>query len=424
MTKLEITKYLDSFINFEAIHNRPKSFFTLDRIKELLKRLGDPQKDLKIIHVAGSKGKGSTCVYIASILKQAGYSVGLYTSPHLYHFRERIRLLKSNKKALTEDLFEDEMSWKDLDNILKKIKPTLESLRNHPTLGQLTYFEVLTAVALFYFKKNRADWVVLETGLGGRLDATNAADGLICVMTPMSLEHRDILGKTLEKITKEKLAIIKPTTKCVVVAPQKKNIEVLMKDYFKKHNVEGVFVRDKDIKYHPKLLGRHQAVNAACAYKVINELNALGYNINLKAVEQGIKKAFWPGRFEILKNKRTYILDGAHNLDSAQALVAAVKEIFPRRKVLLILGMFKDKDHRGVCRALNPIVEKVILTKIQHERSAKLSVEKYFKGKDIFETQNISQALKLANDPLVLITGSLYLVAQARKLLKGHHVSI
>ena len=192
MTFPEAQRYLDSFINLELqpILKKDASSFNLDRMRRLLAFLGDPHKNLQIIHVAGSKGKGSTCALTAGILSKAGYKTGLYTSPHLSDCRERIRIMDTaGSHNKTSDVFPDAMSENDLCAVIHEAKPGIEAMRLERKWGRLSFFEVYTALALYYFHKKRADWVVLETGLGGRLDATNAVSSIVCALTPISLEH-------------------------------------------------------------------------------------------------------------------------------------------------------------------------------------------------------------------------------------------
>ncbi|MCQ9208839.1 MAG: Mur ligase family protein, partial [Omnitrophica bacterium] len=203
--------YLNSFVNYERSNLYPyRSCFKLERIRRLLQSLGNPQEGLRIIHIAGSKGKGSTCAFLAHILSEAGFKVGLYTSPHLVDLRERIRILqlRIDSKQLIE---KEKISKKGFSGIIERIRPYTEKLRE-TKLGTLSYYEILTALGFLYFKEKKCDFVVLETGIGGRVDATNVACSLVSAITPISHEHTQVLGKTLAKIAAEKAAIIKHRT--------------------------------------------------------------------------------------------------------------------------------------------------------------------------------------------------------------------
>ncbi|MBI4972783.1 MAG: bifunctional folylpolyglutamate synthase/dihydrofolate synthase, partial [Candidatus Omnitrophica bacterium] len=224
MTYPETIKYLESFINYEKIPAFPyKESLKLERISGFLTALNNPQDDLKSIHTAGTKGKGSTCAFLTYILRQAGYKVGLYTSPHLSDFRERIRILRPNTKhQIPRTEFEGMISQNELTALTERLKPTIENYNRNSKYGPLSFFEVYTALAFIYFKEKKVDFAVLETGLGGRLDATNVVEPLVCASTPISLEHTQKLGNTLREIAAEKAGIIKGHQVIVISAPQKK----------------------------------------------------------------------------------------------------------------------------------------------------------------------------------------------------------
>ena len=213
MTYPQAIKYLESFVNYEKFIDYPyKRSLKLERIKDFLFLIGNPQDKLRCIHVAGTKGKGSTCAFIAYILRQAGFRVGLYTSPHLSDFRERIRILeyqRIGKSKRVLDVFEGLIGKRDLAGLVKKLKPAIDRYNKSSKYGPLSFFEVYTALAFVYFKEQKTDFAVLETGLGGRLDATNTVNALVSVITPISYEHTQKLGKTLREIAREKAGIIK-----------------------------------------------------------------------------------------------------------------------------------------------------------------------------------------------------------------------
>ena len=244
MTYLDTVKYLKSLINYEGLPKyRYKKTLGIKRLKGFLSFIGNPQDKMRFIHVVGSKGKGSTSIFIAYILREAGYKVGLYTSPHLADFRERIRVLPGKKS----NEFEGMIPKDKLRDLVKEMKPAIESYNRINPYGPLTFFEAYTALAIKYFKERKVDFTVLEAGLGGRLDATNVVNALICVVTPISYEHMDKLGKTLEAIAKEKAAVIKGGELSVISAPQKKEVEKVIGLRCKKMGVrliklKGVFL--------------------------------------------------------------------------------------------------------------------------------------------------------------------------------------
>jgi dihydrofolate synthase/folylpolyglutamate synthase len=459
MTPREVTQYLDSFVNWETRSplDSPAPF-KLERIRRLLDLIGNPQDALKIIHVAGSKGKGSTCVFTAHILQRAGYKTGLYTSPHLKDCRERIRIL--NLDGVGEDreeIFPDAIRWDQLGKAIEDVRPAIDRMRADASPGRLTFFEVYTALALHYFFQERVDFAVLETGLGGRLDATNAAPSLVCAITPLSLEHTEILGGSLGQIAVEKAAIIKDRRQKVVLAPQEKESWDVLQGRCKEFCIDP-FLVGRDIRYALKggdehgpivhfqgrrgdypdlrvsLLGEHQIVNAATAIGIVECLQETGVSIGREVISQGLRDAFWPGRFEIFSRDRCVILDGAHNKASAACLGEGVKKFFPGRRVVLILGVCDDKDRRGIGDALKRIVDTVIATKANHPRAHDFGdseLKEMFPGKERLRAKDIQQAWALAQEKtekedIVLITGSIFLVAEARDLIGGggKHVSV
>ncbi len=448
MTFLEAKQYLDSFINYENnFKDIDPRAFKLKRARELLKRIDFPKN--RIIHVAGTKGKGSTCAFIASILSVAGYKVGLYTSPHLSDFKERMRILKPFSLSKNpHDAFAGKITGRDFARMLEEIKPAIEGVNADTKLGRLSFFEVLTVLGVYYFTRKKVDFIVLETGLGGRLDATNAFDSCICALTPISLEHTQQLGLTVEAIAGEKAAIIKDKNQIAVIAPQPALAQRVIKNRLQQCGVKSVWV-GKDIGYksisqqmtkqifrlktstnnyprlETKLLGEHQLTNAAVAVGVGEALSSFGFRISKSAVTRGIANAGWPGRFEVLKKNPFVILDGAHNPASAHALVKTVQKIFPGKKVVLILGISEDKDKNGIAKELNRIAKEIIFTQADHPRAGVFNDEEsknLFPGKEIVKIEKVQEALKEAlnrarKDEIILICGSLFVVGEARECL-------
>ncbi len=422
MDPAQVSPYLNSFVNFESKLDKMHAVdFNLDRIRELLDLAGDPAKHLKIIHVAGTKGKGSTCAFLASILHQAGYKVGLYTSPHLHRVNERIRVLDHRPG---DGCISDE----ELAVVLTRLRPLAAAVQNEGHI--ITYFEILTVAALLFFAGQKVDMVILETGLGGRLDATNAAPSLIAVITPISLDHVGILGPTLEKIAVEKAGIIKNSLQKVVIAPQDKEAMDVLLGRCREFGIQPHVV---SLQGHENLKtglkGRHQKLNAATALAALNILSGMGFEISAAAIAEGLKKVFWPGRFELLASRPDVIADGAHNKASASALVETLKEEYPGRRVVLILGVSKDKDVEGICAQLNSVAAEIILTKAVHSRAysfVKAEGEKYFKGKPCELIGNLPQALEKAlrmagPEDVIVVTGSLFIVAEAREECGAAH---
>ncbi len=442
MTYPEVIRYLNSFTDYEKnVDYSYAQTFDLRRMRDFLKFLGSPQEALKVIHVAGSKGKGSTAVFIAYILRQAGFSVGLYTSPHLHDFRERIRILKPGiftpLKPAPE--FEGQISQQALINLVVKLKPRIAAYYRQEKYGKFSFFEVYTALALLYFKHQKTDFVVLEAGLGGRLDATNAVSALVSVITPISYEHTQKLGKTLTLIAKEKAGIIKTKGALVITAAQNLAVRKVILERCKEF--QGfLFEVGKQIKYwktkssftvkgrrrnytqlHLQLLGEHQIENAALAIGAVEGLGAYHFYISARAIRQGLAQSIWPGRCEVLSKKPYLVLDGAQNLASAQILKKALQDNFNYKKLILVLGISLDKDIFGICKVLEGLADKVILTQAKTKRAAPVAkIAKCFKTQP-YLTHNIKAAQILARtlakeDDLILVTGSLFVVGEYRNV--------
>lgn len=454
MTTIEAEQYLDSFINYETVAT-PYQYtpsFKLERVAKLLSLLGNPQDSFKSLHVAGTKGKGSACAFAAFILRAAGYRVGLYTSPHLSDYKERIRVLDPLDAGKgTEDVFSGKISEEEFCRLVDDIKPEIEAVKKDESLGPLTFFEIYTVLALCYFKKQNVDFAVLETGLGGRLDATNVVHSLVCAIMPISLEHTKLLGSTVAEIAKEKAAIIKDRNQIAVIAPQPSEAMEVIEAQCRRAGAKAVFI-NKDTGYRlvrqdfreqifdvhgvsasylslkTTLIGEHQAVNASVAIAMTEALCGLGFTVHEKAVAQGISEARWPGRFEVIGENPFIILDSAHNPGSSRVLADTLRAVFPGKKAVVVLGVFKDKDKENICRELNGIAGSVVFTRADHLRAFDFTEDfsgKFFKGKKCVFTVNTRDALKAAlaeakKDDVIVVTGSIFLVGEARELCKTH----
>jgi dihydrofolate synthase/folylpolyglutamate synthase len=468
MTYQETIQYLDSFINYEKKSAYPyRESFKLERIKEFLAAIGNPQEALKCIHVAGTKGKGSVCAFCAHILKEAGYKVGLYTSPHLSDVRERIRVLapdvttsQSHKVTSINKDFEGMISPEELESLAGELKPKIDEYSKNSIYGPLSFFEVYTALAFAYFKAKKVDLAVLETGLGGRLDATNVVDPLICGITSISLDHTKQLGDTLPEIAREKAGIIKShkvTTSqghklVVITAPQETEVLAVLKDKCRQEdallyeigreiifeqtpcgaqspgfNMRGAFGEYNDLKI--RLSGRHQLINATLALGLIAGLiKSNQIKVKIQDIKNGLYNTVWPGRFEIVSRSPFIVLDGAHNAASAKALRETLEQEYPDKNITIILGISHDKDVQGICRELAVVGSQFILTQADNPRALPpqeiLPQLRAYKAEDALSlSANLKEALNLAGkktdgNSLIVVTGSLFLAGQARGLFK------
>jgi len=416
-------RYLNSFVNFEfQLHKLRSEDFNLGRIHKFLDLSGCP-KDLRIVHVAGTKGKGSTCAFLACILQEAGYKVGLYTSPHLHRVNERIRILDEANRRSKDD-FSGSISDEDLGSVLADLRPVADAILNEGT--PLTYFEVLTVAALNYFARARADVIILETGLGGRLDATNAPDSMAAVITPVSLDHTRILGSALHQIASEKAGIIKDARQKVIIAPQEEEVMDIMLARCRKFGIEPVAVcpdKYKDLKV--ALKGKHQIANAGVALEVAAILKNEGFEITDEALMEGIKHVRWPGRFELLRKDPDVVVDCAHNAASAKALALTLAEAYSLQRVFLVMGISEDKDAEAMSACLKDSVSHIFLTNAQHPRAhvfTRLEAENYFVGKPVEIVESLPKALEKALQmagpkDVILVMGSVFVVAEARDYL-------
>lgn len=404
----------------------------LRRTSALLDRLGRPQERYGILHVAGSKGKGSTCAVAASILRAAGYRVGRSTSPHLHTFRERIAV---------DDEPIDEPAFAALTLRALHAAEALE--RDVPELGEVTAFELTTAMGLDYMAAARCDVAVVEVGLGGTLDATNVVTPLASAITALDLEHTAVLGETLPEIAANKAGIIKPGRPVAVSPLAPEALEVVervareqdspvivggrdwrVSGAWNRFTAEGPWGRFEDLR--SGLAGDHQMENAGLAVAAIWLLGTAGYPVAEPAVRSGLAAAHWPGRFErVSVGTVEVVLDGAHTPASARALAAALTAEYPGRRAVVVLGAMGDKDPAALAGALAPAVREVIATAARGPRSASPSsiaqgVQRTGLGVEERPTVNeaLNEAVRVAgSDGLVVVTGSLAVVAEAREAL-------
>ncbi|MDI6781709.1 MAG: folylpolyglutamate synthase/dihydrofolate synthase family protein [bacterium] len=399
----------------------------LERVIRLLELMGNPHKGLKYIHVAGTNGKGSTVAFLASILKHSGYSVGVYTSPHLIRFNERITI--HNESFLAEQISDE-----DVVRLTEQIAGYIEA-----SCLQVTYFEATTALAFAYFAEKQPDFVILEVGLGGRLDATNVIIPQVSIITNISLEHTAVLGNTVEEIAIEKAGIIKQGVAVVCGVMDEKAMSAI-KDIVKERNALFFAVTHTDSQVsasaeyrqicpyklsdiHLSLLGYHQLQNAACAVLAAEVLEKQGVKIDHDQIPYALAHTHWPGRLQIIGQKPLTVVDGAHNTAGARALRQAIDECFEYANLILVLGILDDKDQTAMMRELianNQRLKLLILTKPETSRA--FPPDKLLKEADKYHVPAMvcedvpaamTQAAKTAADTdMICLAGSLYVVAE------------
>jgi dihydrofolate synthase/folylpolyglutamate synthase len=425
--------YILSFTDYEKLPAflYKADNFDLRRMAELLDRLGNPHLTSPAIHVAGTKGKGSTAAMIASALSAAGYRTGLYTSPHLHTFRERITV---DGEMITEE---------ELSALTERLQPEIDEVNRRNDYGEITTFEILTALAFAFFMERRVDFQVLEVGLGGRLDATNVVMPRIAVITSISLDHAEVLGDSLAKIAGEKAGIIKPGT-LVISAPQSNEVEGVIEEVCRskgvslitvgrdvtwrklKSDLSGQFFEVKGKAGNHKLiiplLGEHQLENAAVAVAALEALD-----IGVVDIARGLAQVQWPGRLEILRHEPLFLADGAHNADSANRLRETIEKYLHFDRLILILGASSDKDIAGIVGALAPLSSQAIVTRSRHPRALAPNLlleelEKQGVKGELVESVSsaVERAMEMAGPrDLICATGSLFVAAEAREYVKG-----
>jgi dihydrofolate synthase/folylpolyglutamate synthase len=395
--------------------------FGLENTFKLAALAGNPQDRLRFIHVAGTNGKGSTCAMLESIYRAAGLRTGLFTSPHLVSFRERIQV---NRRLISEA---------DVVRLVEELQPWLKQFPadHHPT-----FFEVVTVMALKFIAEQKCDLVIWETGLGGRLDATNIVPPLASVITNIQFDHQQWLGDTLAKIAAEKAGVIKPGVPVITAADEPEALAVIEKTAREK-NAPLVMVNGRDAAlsrqksgdsaarcpYLP-LPGEHQKLNAALALATVETLQSK-IPVNAAAVRTGLETVIWLGRLQMIQMKsgQKILLDGAHNVAGAKALLSALEKNSSAARQTLILGVLQDKDWPQICRTLAPMAARIFTVPVASERAADahelaVACRAANPAAEIAACDSLRRALdQAANDRFVVVTGSLYLVGEALELL-------
>ncbi|MDV3426531.1 MAG: bifunctional folylpolyglutamate synthase/dihydrofolate synthase [Bacillota bacterium] len=426
----ETMEYIHSFYKFG-------SKLGLTRIERLLKKMGSPEKSIKIIHVAGTNGKGSVVNILGKILEEEGYKVGVYTSPYLEYFEERIKI---NGESISKS---------DLSSLITRIKPLIDEVVSEG-FDSPTEFEVITAAMFLYYKEKAVDYAVVEVGLGGRFDATNVITPILAIITSVSLDHMNILGNTISEIAFEKAGIIKknvplclyPESREAEAVILKKAAEMEAEVYKVSDEYNFLGIEKSDGKYYQSfsmkidgqdeiftlsLLGQHQIKNCMTAIEAALVLNKMGHSIRLSSVKKGAKNTVHNGRFEILKDNPKVIIDGAHNMDGVVNLVSSVKKYFRWRKLILIAGILKDKEFEEMVKQFSSISDRIICLSPKNDRAlSQQDLKNQFlkEGKDAICFSDYKEAYEygyglLNKDDILLIAGSLYMIGEIRKIINS-----
>lgn len=426
----ETMEYIHSFCKFG-------SKLGLTRIEKLLNKMGNPEKTLKIIHTAGTNGKGSVINILGKILEEEGYKVGVYTSPYLEYFEERIKI---NGESISKA---------DLSSLITRIKPLIDEVIAEG-FDSPTEFEVITAAMFLYYKEKAVNYALVEVGLGGRFDATNVITPILTIITSVSFDHMNILGNTLGEIAYEKAGIIKknvplilyPQSKAAEAVILKKSAEMKAAVYNVTDEYSFLGIEKSDGKYYQSfkmkadgkeeiftlsLLGQHQIKNCITAIEAASVLNKMGHTIRLSSVKNGAKNTVHNGRLEILKDNPKVIIDGAHNIDGVVNLVSSVKKYFRWKKLILIAGILKDKEFEEMVRQFSSISDKIICLSPKNDRAlSQLDLKNQFikEGKDAISFNDYKEAYEysyglLDKEDILLIAGSLYMIGELRKIINS-----
>ncbi len=423
--------YISSYTDYEVVprlaHNAAN--YDLRRVEELLARLGNPHRVARSVHIAGTNGKGSTAAMVASALTVSGYTTGLYTSPHLHTWRERVRI---DGKLISEEEF---------TTLVARLKPEIDAVNRKATYGRLTTFEILTTLAYAYFALKKADFQVLEVGLGGKFDATNVIQPEVCIITSVSFDHTDVLGNSLAEIAAEKAGIIKLGS-VVVTSPQASQVARVIAETCLAYGAELVRVgsdvtwqslnvdlnrqlfrvkgRLESYQLSIPFLGHHQLDNAATAVAALEVLAEKGLGISRDSIAEGLAQVSWPGRLQILSHHPLLVVDGAHNSDSARRLRQSLERYFEFEQAILVIGASLDKDVASVVSELVPLFDEVIATRTCHPRAMAPSLVVAEFGNHGIEArvvEDVPEALLMALDiagvrDLICATGSLFVVGE------------
>ena len=441
MSYVNTLKYLNSLQHFGIK-------FGLNNIKVLLDLLGNPHYRFKAVHIAGTNGKGSVAAFTSSIIALSGYKVGVYTSPHLIDFRERIAI-KTQSIRQESEIIEKFIPKTMVISIVSDIKRAIKRMRNTLGMNHPTYFEIITALAFRYFADENIDVLICETGMGGRLDATNVCNSIISVITNVALEHTDVLGKRITDIAYEKACIIKKNN-VVITGSRKQKVLSIISNMTKEKKARLVdinseykwgrtsshidkqkfWIKGDKCSYNDleiSLLGEHQVTNAVLAVAVAEKLRLFGFKVPKSAIKTGPSNTIWQGRFQVLRKNPLLICDGAHNPSSTRVLKQTISEI-EHDKLIFIIGILNDKDYKDILRILLSEDSTAIFTNITGTaralKPALLAQEAQKFTGNVIVKKDISLSLNYAfqkadKNDLICVTGSLYLVGELLEVIRN-----
>ncbi|HHX12329.1 MAG TPA: bifunctional folylpolyglutamate synthase/dihydrofolate synthase [Clostridiales bacterium] len=422
--------------NFIKASNKYGIVPGLETMEELLGRLGNPQEKLKMIHVAGSNGKGSTCAFISTILIEAGYKVGRYSSPTVFTYREIIQI---GYEGLSEmDYITEEGVCEAIDKIMPVCKDMLEDGYSHPTA-----FEIETAMAFLYLSQENVDFAIIEVGMGGRLDATNVIKQPICtVITSISMDHMQYLGSSLKEIAYQKAGIIKDNVP-LVTCKQHSDVEGVLQEISAEKNAKyyvadthkvrnAIYTPEKtrftmeDEEYSISLLGEYQIDNGLLAITAARVIDKLGYLISEEAIKRGLDKTRWSGRFEVISRKPYFIIDGAHNEDAAIRLAKSIEQYFTNQRIIYIIGVLSDKDVKSILKITAPLADVIIALTPDNKRalaSSDLANMALSYGKKVIDAATVDMAVKRAyqeatEDDVIIAFGSLSYLGELKQTVE------
>jgi dihydrofolate synthase/folylpolyglutamate synthase len=447
MTYEEALAYLETFVNYEHTpHPKAMRQMTLEGMRRLCQRLGEPQRSFRSVLVAGTNGKGSICAMLYSMLRQTPLRAGLYTSPHVEDLRERIRVWRADRPTGERTHADDWVTPEAFAGLVEQLQPHLDAMGKLGPEERPTYFEVLTALAFLYFSQQRVEVAVVEVGLGGRLDATNVLQQAVSVLGPIGVDHVEILGADPALIAREKGGIIKPR-QTVFSAPQSEMVEEVLRVICEqegapllicgrdltaavhRHDLRGLDVTVTGLRglYESlkiPLLGRHQAQNAALAIGALEALSPMG--IPHSIVERGLAQVEWPGRLEVVHEEPLVVMDGAHNPQAAAALRETLMELSGSRRIHLLIGMSSDKSVEGIGETVGRLAISATCTKSRHPRAmdpTALAKRLSVFCPDVHVMSDAADAYTyllnaVSPSDAIVVTGSLYVVGELRTALR------